>query len=364
MKSAKSGDLAPPKTQPPHPDPNTLGAIRDQVMDLIERATGQRQAIIAHTLIVDFFDRDHNAAIVLNQILYWTSRTNDPDGWFHKTYNQWRDELRFSTYQMMRVIRGDDRVLKEKRTLWSIGLETQVRMAPNGRNAVHYRLNIPAFMTAFTEWLVETHGLVLGKHSQPRVPRTRTQPEKRLNLFERHKRDFGVATKKHRRTVWKYQHQLGRSRTQQIVANCAGRVRDWNGVCRELEDAILEILTRPDTDPVQVQPQPHRFDNRRENTLPITQRITAALQDEWRHVTNVLRLHMRSDYDALLNGHQLVDRTADGEETLTVAVPTPHAAETLMGRWNRFVRRYVSDALGREVHLRFVPREQWARQHE
>jgi hypothetical protein len=129
-------------------DPKLLQEIRNQVLDLIEQATGTRQVILAHTLIVDFFDGDHNAAILLNQILYWTSRTDNPDGWFYKTYQHWYDELRFSPYQVWRVVRGDPRVEKFKRTLWSLGLETTVRMAPNGRNAIFYRINLPAFMTA------------------------------------------------------------------------------------------------------------------------------------------------------------------------------------------------------------------------
>jgi hypothetical protein len=31
-----------------------------------------------------------------NQILYWTDRTSDPDGWFYKTYDDWDQEIKFS----------------------------------------------------------------------------------------------------------------------------------------------------------------------------------------------------------------------------------------------------------------------------
>jgi hypothetical protein len=313
---------------------------------------------------VDFFDRDHNAAILLNQILYWTARTNDPDGWFHKTYQQWHDELRFSHYQIARVVRGDDRVLKEKRTLWSIGLETEVRMAPNGRNAVHYRLNVAAFMTAFTEWLVATYDVVLGKNTVQTQPIRRLNNDKKINLFARYKSAFGIATKNQRRTVWKYQQSLGYTETQQIVAGCVGRARNWHDVCRILADTVMDKLTQPDTEPVQVEPQPHHFEDQQQAALPVSKQITDALRKTWEHATNMLRLHMRSDYNALLSGHHLVDHTTDGQETFTVAVADRHAADTLNGRWARFVRRYVSDALGREVHLHFVPRQQWARQHE
>jgi len=327
--------------------------------------TGVQTCALPISLIVDFFDRDHNAAILLNQILYWTSRTNDPDGWFHKTYNQWRDELRFSTYQIMRVVRGDDRVQKEKRTLWSIGLETQVRMAPNGRNAVHYRLNIPAFMTAFTEWLVETYGIVLGNKARKTMPARRQPTSKKLNLFVRYKSNFGIATKKQRRAILKQQHHLGLTRTHEIVADCVDRVRDWTGVLRTLEEAVLEQITRPETPPVQVEPQPYRFENLQETALPTAKELSQTQRDEWQHIANMLRQHMRSDYDDLLHGNQLVDHTTDSDdETFIVAVRDTHAAETLNGRWSRFVRSYATDALGRSVHLVFVPREKWVRQQE
>jgi hypothetical protein len=361
MKTANPGIFPHQKSN----SPNTLDEIRNQVMDLIEQATGQRQAIIAHALIVDFFDRDHNAAILLNQILYWTARTKDPDGWFYKTYDQWHQELRFSVYQVMRIVRGDNRVLKEKRTLWSIGLETKVCMAPNGRNAVHYRLNIPAFMTAFTEWLAETYDIVFDGKATVHTAQQRTQSdEKKINLFTRYKSAFGNATKQQRRLIWKHQHALGRNRAYQIVADCVGRVRDWNGVSRVLDDAVLELLTRPDKPTVQVKPQPYVFEHQHETTLTPSTRITDTLRGEWQHAANMLRLHMRSDYHALLDTHQLVDHDTGDGETLTIAVTHSQVADTLMGRWSRFVRRYVSDALGREVTLRFVSYERWMRQQE
>lgn len=58
---------------------------------------------------------------------------------------------------MRRVVRGDNRVRQPKRTFWSIGLETDVRMAPNGRNATFYRLDASAFMIAFSDWYEHEH---------------------------------------------------------------------------------------------------------------------------------------------------------------------------------------------------------------
>ena len=72
--------------------------------------------ILTYPLLVEFFDGDHNAAIFMNQVLYWTDRTTDSDGWFYKTYDDWDEEIKFSYYQVQRVIFGDERVQNPKQT--------------------------------------------------------------------------------------------------------------------------------------------------------------------------------------------------------------------------------------------------------
>ena len=47
-------------------------------------------------------------------MLYWTDRTTDPDGWFYKIYHDWEEELRFSYYQVQRMMYGDERVQTPK----------------------------------------------------------------------------------------------------------------------------------------------------------------------------------------------------------------------------------------------------------
>jgi hypothetical protein len=133
-------------------------SIRDQINTLIRDVTNENNLLLTTPLLVDFFDGDHNAAILLNQILYWTDRTSDPDGWFYKTHHDWFHELRFSAYQVRRVIFGDHRVQSPKRNLWQVGLETVVRMAPNGRNATFYRLDVPQFIGLFVDWLEHRFG--------------------------------------------------------------------------------------------------------------------------------------------------------------------------------------------------------------
>src|SRR5262245_21579 len=36
------------------------------------------------------------AGLLLSQIVYWSQRTTDPDGWFYKSQEEWCDELSLS----------------------------------------------------------------------------------------------------------------------------------------------------------------------------------------------------------------------------------------------------------------------------
>jgi len=89
--------------------------------------------------------------------------------------------------------------------------------------------------------------------------------------------------------------------------------------------------------------------------LPPAADVSTAIRDEWRHATRMLSIHMRTDYDRLLRHARLVNHIAtDNGEIFTVAVRSVSAATELAGRWGRFVRRYTSDAVGREVNVRFT----------
>ena len=128
--------------------------------------------ILTYPLLVAFFDGDHNAAIFTNQVLYWTDRTTNPNGWFYKTSEEWEAELQFSYYQVQRVIYGDERVQNPKRNLSEVGLETKVKMAPNGRNATYYRLDVAQFVAMLVEWIEEKFGALTTKVKGVFKPKT------------------------------------------------------------------------------------------------------------------------------------------------------------------------------------------------
>ena len=73
-----------------------------QVYHLIERFAGQANVLTIPRLFIDWTG-DHISALLLSQIIYWSSRTKDADGWFYKSAKDWEDELRISDYQLARA---------------------------------------------------------------------------------------------------------------------------------------------------------------------------------------------------------------------------------------------------------------------
>ena len=61
-------------------------------------------AIVCHPPIVLMCAGDYNAAAILEQILYWTPRAADPDGWIAKTYEEWAKETHKSDRTVAKII--------------------------------------------------------------------------------------------------------------------------------------------------------------------------------------------------------------------------------------------------------------------
>ncbi len=92
------------------------------------------------------FTGSFEAALLLSQIIYWSDRGQDPDGWFYKTYAQWQAEIGLSEYH----------VRKSSKILVKLGLlETRVKRAPAGSPTVHYRLDWPNFSESFVHFFQE-----------------------------------------------------------------------------------------------------------------------------------------------------------------------------------------------------------------
>ncbi len=86
---------------------------------------------------------DIESALLLSQVLYWTPRSKDTNGWVYKTYAEWEAELGLRERPLLRA----------RRKLTSMGiLETKLKKA-NGSPTVHYRIKEDAFVTQLVSLL-------------------------------------------------------------------------------------------------------------------------------------------------------------------------------------------------------------------
>jgi len=119
-------------------------SYQQQVFSFISSVIGQKNIIPVPVEFVHFIG-DYNTAALLNQIIYWTDRTKDPEGWFYKSYANWHEELALSKYQVNRAAG----VLKSMKLI-----ETQVKKV-NGDPTLHYRLDTDVFINLFGKHLQE-----------------------------------------------------------------------------------------------------------------------------------------------------------------------------------------------------------------
>jgi hypothetical protein len=112
-----------------------------QVYHLIERFAGQANILTIPRLFIDWTG-DHISALLLSQVLYWSSRTKDTDGWFYKSAKDWQDELGISDYQLARATKK----------LEAAGVVTKLRKVA-GAPTQHYRIDQAVFLNWISEKL-------------------------------------------------------------------------------------------------------------------------------------------------------------------------------------------------------------------
>ena len=112
-----------------------------QVYHLIERFAGQANILTIPRLFIDW-TADHISALLLSQIIYWSSRTKDVDGWFYKSAKDWQDELGISDHQLARATKK----------LEPAGVVTKLRKV-QGAPTQHYRMDQAVFLNWISEKL-------------------------------------------------------------------------------------------------------------------------------------------------------------------------------------------------------------------
>lgn len=114
------------------------------VKQLIAAISGQANMLSIPRVYIDFTG-SVEAALLLSQIVYWSDRTKDEEGWFYKSYREWEEEITLSKYCVSKYV---------KRLQAAGVLETKVKKA-NGDPTLHYRLNWDAFSLSLVEFLHE-----------------------------------------------------------------------------------------------------------------------------------------------------------------------------------------------------------------
>ncbi len=109
---------------------------------LIKDISGQENILAIPRKYIDFME-SINGGIFLSQLIYWSDKTKNPEGYIYKTYEDWEKEIAVSKYH----------INKETKKMIKMGfLKTKIKKA-NGNPTVHYKFNIDLFTDAFVKFL-------------------------------------------------------------------------------------------------------------------------------------------------------------------------------------------------------------------
>lgn len=155
---------------------------RDLVTDLFRRFAGQVNNLTIPRPYIDLCGGDHLGALLLSQILYWSDRTNDANGWFAKSYEEWHEELAMTEYQVKRAINGDKRNKHTQKALKDFGVETKLKPSNfhNGAATLHYRVNIAKLQEAVIDFV---QNAVLNNVQNAPPTLSKTPPQQSSELY-------------------------------------------------------------------------------------------------------------------------------------------------------------------------------------
>lgn len=259
----------------------TLEIVRDLVKRSVgKKVRGKDNIIFRIKLFAELLDGDQKAGWMLNQVIYWSDRTKDPDGWFWKTYADWYDEIGLTEREIRRIVRGDKRRKMPKKTLQDLGIEVVVRRAPTGSPTMHYRINQPLFFAILVDHLERNHGLTLGEnqpssgqdgnqatvgletdHCAAQNPPSSLEDSKNISndsqkessssasdtvnpisIQPDQRRRFGQTNSYQKAKLHQQVTRLGKAKVQEVIARCAATGgRSWFYVLKALENEPVPV---------------------------------------------------------------------------------------------------------------------------
>lgn len=109
-------------------------SFQHQVFSLISSFTGHNANYVIPKEFMRLI-RDSNAVLILSQLVYWTGRGSDQNGWIYKSYDDWQEEIFLSQKVVMTAV-------KKLRKLDLIETEVRKIRLANGmltnQTCVHY----------------------------------------------------------------------------------------------------------------------------------------------------------------------------------------------------------------------------------
>lgn len=113
-----------------------------ELKDIVKHFVGQAN-IASVPMIFKKWLGSYNAAVLLGQIIYWTERTDDPEGWFFKSCKDWESEIYLTEKESRNAIE----------LLESLGIIETKKAKINGAPTKHFRLKADDFHRLFVEFL-------------------------------------------------------------------------------------------------------------------------------------------------------------------------------------------------------------------
>ena len=113
---------------------------RETVANLITLYSGQNRVVTIPSLYLELLG-DYNTAVMLNQLIYWSDRSNRTDGFFFKSYKEWESEVYLSQYQVKKSI---DKLKKLDL------VETKLKKS-YGVPTLHYKVD----MEEISKWIIK-----------------------------------------------------------------------------------------------------------------------------------------------------------------------------------------------------------------
>ena len=383
--------------------PKSATGFRKQVLDLLGESYGDKTLVLCPTAFVRLLHGDHPAAILLSQILFWSDRTQEPDGFFYKSYRDWQTETGLSETQVRRIINGDPRVQSTQLTLRDLGVETKLKKVKStGAPTLWYRINQARFLSVLNDWMGQgdpeqcAQSIVSiadpeppampgidaqqskASYQDPKIeskdqtsedhdhqnPTRQPDEDSDLAIFLAHQDRFGKLKPVVKETLHEQLARLGVEKAKEVLQRCVSRGRSWSYVCKALSQEALPVAAPeapserlwgdfPEANDAQghiVQPAP-------ESTLqPVSEHVrtpwrssangmTQTAQDAWNAAFHQMEMQLdRGSYDSWLRGAILVDFESVSN-TFVVLARNELAVTMLRQRLYRSLRRILSTSM-------------------